>query len=141
MKVTLHRAAGSTMIARGDSNHWIVMDTKQQFGGYEAASQPMELVLMALAGCTAMDVESLLHKMRTPAQEFTIEINASRAEEHPRVFTKIDMILIFKGENLNPQNIGKAVKLSREKYCPIGIMLNKSVEITYTIKINPAIVP
>ncbi len=138
MKVTLHRAAGSTMIARGNSNHWVVLDTKQQFGGHEAASQPMELVLMALGGCTAMDVESLLNKMRTPAQEFTIEINAEQAEEHPRVFKRINMSLIFRGENLNPQNIEKAVSLSRNRYCPVTAMLKKSVEITYTIKINPA---
>jgi len=126
------------MIARGDSNHWVVLDTKQQFGGHEAASQPMEMVLIALGGCTAMDVESLLNKMRTPAQEFTIEIDAERAEEHPRIFKKIILTLIFRGENLNPQNIEKAVSLSREKYCSVGAMLKKSAEITYTIKINPA---
>ncbi len=137
MKVTLHRVAGSTLIARGDSNHWVVLDTKQQFGGHEAASQPMELVLMALGGCTAMDVESLLNKMRTPAQEFTVEIDAERAEEHPRIFRKISMTLIFRGENLNQQNIEKAVSLSRDKYCSVSAMLKKSVEITYTIKINP----
>jgi len=137
MKVTLHRVAGSTLIARGDSNHWVVLDTKQQFGGHEAASQPMELVLMALGGCTAMDVESLLNKMQTPAQEFTVEIDAERAEEHPRIFRKIGMTLIFRGENLNQQNIEKAVSLSRDKYCSVSAMLKKSVEITYTIKINP----
>jgi len=138
MKVTLHRAAGSTMIARGDSNHWVVLDTKQQFGGHEAASQPMELLLMALGGCTAMDVESLLNKMRTPAQEFAIEINAEQVAEHPRVYEKIDMSLTFRGDNLNPQNIEKAVNLSRNRYCPVTAMLKKSVEINYTIKINPA---
>jgi putative redox protein len=140
MKVTLHRAVGSTMIARSDSNHWVVLDTKAQFGGHEAASQPMELVLIALGGCTAMDVESLLNKMRTPAQEFTVEISAERAAEHPRIFEKIDMTLIFKGENLNPRNIEKAVSLSREKYCSVTAMLKKSAVITYTIKLNPATV-
>jgi putative redox protein len=138
MKVTLHRTVGSTMIARGDSNHWVVLDTKQRFGGHEAAPQPMEMVLISLGGCTAMDVESLLNKMRTPAQEFTIEINAERVEEHPRIFKNINMTLIFRGENLNQQNIEKAVSLSRDKYCSVTAMLKKSVKIDYTIKINPA---
>lgn len=138
MKVSLHRASGATFLAKGNSNHWVVLDSKKQIGGSEAASQPMEMMLMALGGCTAMDVESLINKMRTPAEEFQIEIDAERAAEHPRVFTKIHMTFIFKGADLNKQNIEKAVRLSQEKYCSISAMLSRVVDISYDIILNPA---
>jgi len=137
MKVSLHRASGATFLAKGDSNHWVVMDSKKQFGGSEAASQPMEMMLMALGGCTAMDIESLINKMRTPAEEFQIEIDAERSAEHPRVFTKIHMTFIFKGADLNRQNIEKAVRFSQEKYCSVSAMLSRAVDISYDIVFNP----
>ncbi|MDO9548515.1 MAG: OsmC family protein [Candidatus Marinimicrobia bacterium] len=134
MKVSLHRASGATFLAKGDSNHWVVLDSMKQFGGSEAASKPMELVLMALGGCSALDIESLINKMRTPADEFQVEITAERQDEHPKVFTKILLTFIFKGTNLNRANIEKAVKLSQEKYCSVSAMLSKSVDISYEIK-------
>ena len=138
MKVSLHRASGATFLTKGNSNHWVVLDLKKQFGGSEAASQPMEMMLMALGGCTAMDIESLINKMRTPTEEFNIEIEAERSAEHPRVFTKIHMTFIFKGADLNKQNIEKAVRLSQEKYCSISAMLSRAVDISYDIVLNPA---
>ncbi|MBL7067172.1 MAG: OsmC family protein [Candidatus Marinimicrobia bacterium] len=138
MKVSLHRASGITFLAKGDSNHWVVLDSKKQFGGSEAASQPMEMMLMALGGCTAMDIESLINKMRTPAEEFQIEIDAARSAEHPRVFTEIHMTFIFKGADLNKQNIKKAVRLSQEKYCSVSATLSRAIDISYDIVFNPA---
>ncbi|MCD6205143.1 MAG: OsmC family protein [Candidatus Marinimicrobia bacterium] len=134
MQVTLHRAKGSTFIAKGDSNHWVVLDSVEKFGGSDAGSRPMEMVLIALGGCTAMDVESLINKMRTPVDEFHIEISAERQDEHPKVFTKIHLIYIFKGTNLNKTNIEKAIRLSQKKYCPVTAMLIKSVDISYEIQ-------
>ena len=134
MQINLYRAKGSTFIAKGDSNHWVVLDSVKQFGGSEAASKPMEMVLMALGGCTALDIESLINKMRTPTDEFQVEITAERQDEHPKVFTKIHLTFIFKGANLNKANIEKAVKLSQEKYCSVSAMLSKSVDISYDIK-------
>jgi len=98
----------------------------------------MEMMLMALGGCTALDIESLINKMRTPAEEFQIEIDAERSDEHPRVFTKIQMTFIFKGSDLNRQNIEKAVRLSQEKYCSVSAMLSRAVDISYDIVFNPA---
>lgn len=134
MQVNLHRAKGSTFIAKGDSNHWVVLDSVEQFGGSNAASKPMEMVLIALVGCTAMDIESLINKMRTPVDEFHAEATAERQADHPKVFTKIHLIFTFKGANLNRANIEKAVKLSQEKYCSVSAMLSKSVDISYEIK-------
>lgn len=137
MNITVQRLDSNTFIGRSESNHWIVIDTKKEHGGQDAAAQPMEMVLGALGGCTGMDVESILLKMRTPAEKFRIEVSAERCEQHPRVFTKIHLKYIFHGNNLNPENIAKAVNLSQNKYCPISAMLAKSVEISHEILINP----
>lgn len=138
MEVTVNRFQHNTFLAKGESNHWVVMDTKSDFGGSEAGATPMELVLFALGGCTGMDVESLLQKMRTPADDFRILISAQRRKDHPQVYTKIHLTYQFWGENLNSDNIQKAVELSRQKYCSVMAMLAKAVEITYSIELNPA---
>lgn len=134
MQVTVQRAKGATFIAKGDSNHWVVLDSDEKFGGSDAASRPMEMLLIALGSCTAMDVESLINKMRTPASDLRVEIHAERKAEHPKVFTKIHLTFIFSGDNLNKANIAKAVRLSQEKYCSVTIMLSQAVEISYEIK-------
>lgn len=137
MTVTIQRAKGSTFIGKGPSNHWVVLDTNEEFGGTEAGCKPMELILIALGGCTAMDVESLIRKMRTPADDFKIEITSERSPEHPKVYTKIHLRLSFWGEKLNENLIKKAVDLSQKKYCSVTAMLRKTAEITNEILINP----
>jgi putative redox protein len=137
MQATIQRAKNNTFIAKGQTGHWVVLDTRKEVGGNDGASSPMEMVLFALGGCTAMDVESLLHKMRTPAADFRIEISSERAPEHPKIFTKIHLKYIFLGENLNASNIAKAVDLSKNKYCSVSAMLLETVEITHEILINP----
>lgn len=136
MPVTIQRAKGSTFIGKGPSNHWVVLDNIKKFGGTEAGCKPMELLLIALGGCTAMDVESLLHKMHTPADDFKIEITSERSPEHPKVYTKIHMKFLFWGENLKKNLIEKAVNLSQNKYCSVTAMLGKTAEITSEILIN-----
>lgn len=137
MQVTVQRFKNNTFLARGESNHWVVMDTKVEHGGSEGANAPMELVLCALGGCTGMDVESLLKKMRSPVRDFRIDIAAERSQEHPRVFTRIHLEYKFWGENLNLESITKAVELSQKKYCSVSAMLSKVAPLTYSIQINP----
>jgi putative redox protein len=137
MLVSLQRVKGSTFIGKGASNHWVVTDSVKKFGGSEAASRPMELLLISLASCTAMDVESLLNKMRSPVTDFRIEVEGARAEEHPKVFTKIHLKYLFWGDNLNKMILSKAVEMSQEKYCSVTAMLRKSADITHEILINP----
>ena len=139
MNMIVQRIENNTFIARGESNHWVVLDTQKEHGGQSAAASPMEMVLSALGGCTGMDVESLLQKMRTPAETFKIEISAERREEHPRVFTHIHLKYIFSGKDLNPDSIEKAVNLSQNKYCSVSAMLAKIAKIDYEILINPPV--
>ena len=83
---------GVSFIGKANSNHWVMMDGPLVFQGSNAASRPMELVLLGLGGCTASDVASILAKMREPLQRFEIDLKADNAQEHPRVFTQPGMM-------------------------------------------------
>ncbi|MHA1408593.1 MAG: OsmC family protein, partial [Candidatus Heimdallarchaeaceae archaeon] len=96
----------------------------------------VELLLMALGGCTGMDIESLVNKMRTPVDDFRIEIEGERVDEHPKVFTRIEIVYKFWGKNLNEDNIKKAVELSHTRYCTVSAILKKTCDISYRIEIN-----
>lgn len=113
-EVKIQQVSGSTFAARGSSNHWLVMDIPVQRGGSGAASSPMELILFGLGGCTAVDVESILKKMRVAVENIEIDIVAERADSHPKVYTRIDMTYHFYGKDLSPKRLEKAVKLSKE---------------------------
>ena len=124
-QVVIKNADGITFIGHGKSKHWVVMDGSQTFGGSEAATRPMELFLISLGGCTGMDVASMLKKMRVKFAKFEIYIDAERAEEHPKVFTKIDLLYKFWGGNLEADKakIEKAINSSQDKYCSISAMI------------------
>ena len=117
------------------SGHSILMDAKPEVGGEDKGPQPMEVLLLALGGCTGMDVISILNKMRQKVKEFKIKIHFKRAKEHPKVYTEINLLYEFKGENLEYEKVKKAVDLSQNKYCSISAMLRKTAKINYEIKI------
>jgi Predicted redox protein, regulator of disulfide bond formation len=96
----------------------------------------MEILLMALGGCTGMDVVSILRKMHTQFDQFEIEIRGEKTEEHPRIYKKIELVYKFKGEEIKEENVEKAVRLSQEKYCSVSAMLRKSAEVTHRIEIE-----
>ncbi len=137
MKVEVKQVNGLTLVAKGESGHWIVMDGTKKFGGNEAATKPMELFLISLAGCTAMDVISLLKKMRVDFQDLEVRVEAERINEHPRVFTSIKIEYIVYGDDIDEEKLKKAINKSQEKYCPITAMLKKSIPITYTYQVFP----
>ena len=124
------------MAGRAQSNHWVVMDGPVKFQGAEAGTRPMELVLISLAGCTGMDVISLLHKMRVKFTDLKIDVDAMRAEEHPKVYTNIVLHYHFYGRNLPMDKLEKAVSKSQNKYCSVTAMLSKTAEITYDIQVH-----
>lgn len=128
---------GVTFIGKGESNHWVTMDGPEEFGGSNAGSRPKELILLSLAGCTGADVASLINKMRVPVTRFEIDIDADVAEQHPKVFTKIEVVYKFWGENLDTSKIERAIELSVTKYCPVNAMLKNSVMITNRYELNP----
>jgi putative redox protein len=113
----------------------IVMDAMPEHGGTGAGPSPMQTVLMAMAGCTGMDVVSILRKMRAPLDALTISVSAERAAEHPKLFTKIHLRYEFSGQGLLREQVEKAVALSLEKYCSVAAMLGRSATVTHEIAI------
>ncbi len=126
---------GITFAGKTDSNHWVTMDGPENFGGSNAGIRPKELILLSLAGCTGSDVISILSKKRTPLDDFEINIKADVADEHPQVFTKIDLEYVFYGKNLNVKDIERAIELSQTKYCSVTAMLQKAVEMRHSYRI------
>lgn len=135
MKSELVWNEGLRFIGITESGHSVVLDSKKEVGGFESAPTPMELLSISLLGCTAMDVISILKKMRENVQDFRLFFEGKRSEQHPKVLTYIKIIYQFKGKNLNPENLRKAVELSQQKYCSVSNMLKKSTPIEYEIKI------
>ena len=114
-------------------NHVVRMDTTPEMGDDSGAS-PKQMLLAGLAGCTGMDVVSLLNKMRVPFTNFEMDIEADLTEEHPIVFSEIRLIYKFYGTDLDTAKVEKAVKLSQEKYCGVSAMLKKNSPIEYSIE-------
>ncbi len=110
----------------GPSGHVVNMDTAPAVGGEDSAARPIELMLIALGGCTAMDVISILKKMRTPPQSLEISIHATRAEEHPKSVERAH--LAYTAHGVPEDNLRKAVDLSHERYCSVSHSLRTKLE-------------
>jgi putative redox protein len=136
MKAYIKQLKGITLTAKSDSNHWITMDGGEDFGGSRAGSGPMEMVLMALGGCSSMDIIPILKKKRVPITGYEVYLDAERAIDHPKIFTKIKIEFVFYGKGIDPKDIERAIEISTSKYCSLYAMLSKSAEISYTYRIE-----
>jgi len=117
------------------NDHLIILDTDEAAGGENKGPKPKTMLLASLAGCTGMDVISILKKMRIEPEYFNIVVEGELTEEHPKYYKTIHITYEIKGENLEIDKIEKAIQLSQEKYCGVTAMLNKAAEITFEIKI------
>jgi len=135
MKAIVKQIEGCSFIGKSDSNHYVAIDTPKEAFGLDAASHPMELVLLALGSCSGCDVVSILKKKQVSLQGFEIHIEAERSETYPKMFTKIHLEYVFYGQKLDPKHVERAIALSQEKYCPVSAMLKPSVSITTSYKI------
>jgi len=113
----------------------IMMDADPEFGGQRKGPKPKPLLLVALAGCTGMDIVSLLNKMRIEFKKFNIRVDGDTADEHPKKFTRITITYEVTGKNIDREKVEKAVILSQEKYCSVSATLKDSVTIDYLIEI------
>lgn len=127
---------GVTFIGKTDSNHWVVMDGPEQFGGSDAGIRPKELMLIALGGCTGSDVSVILQKKKVKLDGFEMNIKAEVQETHPQVFTKIHLEYIFYGKDIPKEAVERAIELSQKTYCSVTAMLQKAVEITHSYRIE-----
>ena len=135
MKAIIKQIKGCSFIGKADSNHWVAIDTPKESCGSDAASTPMELVLLALGGCSGADVVSILNKKKVSLNSFEINIDAERAESYPKVYTKINLEYVFYGKNIDPKHVERAIALSHEKYCSVSAMLKPTISITSSYKI------
>ena len=116
--------------------HHITLDASPDLGGEDRGPRPKPLLLASLAGCTGIDVVSILNKMKVPLEGFRMTVSASQTEEHPKIYDTINITYFFKGKDLPMNKLEKAVKLSEEKYCGVSAMLKKAGLIEYEIIIE-----
>ena len=135
MNISVNWVDGMLMVGKSDSGHTITMDGPPEIGGDNLGVRPMEMLLLGVAGCTMIDVVTTLKKMRQDLSYFQTEINAERANDHPKVFTDIHIQFVIKGKDLDSKKVEKAITLSAEKYCSASIMLGKTATITHDFEI------
>ena len=128
-------AGRMTFIGKAGTNHLVPMDTTPEFDGDDSATKPLELLLIALGGCTGMDIVPLFRKMRQDVTAVELNITAERSQEHPKVYTRIDLEYVVTGKALEEEKVKRAVELSQEKYCSVSAMLKKACPVNYTVRI------
>ena len=122
-------------VAESGSGHAVVVDGAPEAGGRNVGMRPMELLLSGAAACTAFDVVWILKRARQPVADCVVEAEADRAPVEPKVFTRIHLRYAVAGRGLDPRQVERAVKLSKEKYCSATIMLARSAEITFEFRV------
>ncbi len=125
-------------VAQGDSGHAVVLDADVAGGGHDSGVRPMEMLLMGVMGCTAMDVVSILKKKRQPLRDFKIFATGVRAEEPPKYYTKIHLEYVAYGD-VDPAALERAVQLSEEKYCGAIATVNGKAQVTRSIRVESAV--
>ncbi len=135
-KAIVKQIQGISFIGKTESNNWVPMDGPENFGGSNAAIRPKELLLLSLAGCTGADVSAILQKKRIKLDGFEINISAESTETHPKVYTKIHLEFMFYGPGIKEKDVERAIELSQTVYCGVTAMLEKSIEITHSFKIE-----
>ena len=131
MKATVKWLDNMSFVGESGSGHSVVMDGPPDDGGRNMGVRPMEMVLLGMGGCTAFDVILILQRARQNVSDCHIELEAQRATDVPKVFTKIHLKYFIKGKGLDEKKVNRAVTMTAEKYCSVSIMLSGSVEITH----------
>lgn len=132
MQARVKWVEGLTFLGESASGHQVLMDGNAG----DKAPSPMEMVLMSVGGCSAIDVVSILKKGRNDVHDCEVKLTSERREEVPRVFTHINLHFIVTGKGLTDNIVERAVNLSAEKYCSVSLMLNKAASVTHSFEIR-----
>jgi putative redox protein len=135
MKARIKWVEDRTFIGESGSGHKIVLGTAFGPEGRSPGPSPMELVLIGLGGCSGYDVVHILEKGREAIEDATLELEAERAQQDPKVFTRIHMRFAVKGRRLAPEKVERAIRLSVEKYCSASAMIAKTATITHDFEV------
>jgi putative redox protein len=140
MQVALDWKSGMSFKGTAESGSGRSLDigAEQEIGGADDGLRPMELIALGLAGCTGMDVISILQKKRQDVTAFQVRVQTQRSEEHPKVWTHVMIDYIVTGREIDPAAVERAIQLSSEKYCPAQNMLKLAVKIENRYEIKPA---
>jgi putative redox protein len=135
MKARVKWVEDRTFVGESESGHRLVFGTAHGPDGLKPGPSPMEMVLIGTGGCSAYDVVHILEKGREAIEDCVVELDADRAESDPKVFTRIHMHFVVKGNNLAPAKVQRAIGLSIEKYCSASAMLARTATITHDFEI------
>jgi putative redox protein len=135
MKARIKWVEDRTFIGESGSGHKVVLGTALGPEGSTPGPSPMEMVLIGTGGCSAFDVVHILEKGREAVEDCVVELEAERADEDPKVFTRIHMHFVVKGRRLAPGKVERAIRLSLEKYCSASSMVAKTATITHDFEI------
>ena len=138
MTVQSKLATGMRFEVEAGSGHHVTLDAAEHGGGHNEGFRPMELLLVGRAGCTGMDVISILRKKRQEVTGYEVHVTGVRAEDHPMVFVEITVEHVVTGHHLQPGAVARAIELSEERYCGAGAMLGKVARLTHTYRIVEA---
>jgi putative redox protein len=138
MKARVKWVQDVMFVGESGSGHAVVMDGAPESGGRNLGIRPMEMLLLGLGGCSAFDVVLILKRGREQVTDCVVEMDAERATEDPKVFTRIAMHYIITGTNLDPKKAERAVTLSAEKYCSASAIIGKTATLTHTIELIDA---
>ena len=134
-KASIAWVDGMQFVAESGSGHGVVVDASTEGGGHDSGPRPMELLLMGLLGCTAMDVISILKKKRQPVRDLRITATGEQATENPKYFTKIHLEYVAYGD-VDPQALARAIQLSEERYCSAAATFRGKAEITSNYRVE-----
>lgn len=138
MHVAIDLAGRMHFVAAGEDGIAVDLDTTPEHGGENQGLRPMELLLIGLGGCTAMDVLSILRKKRQDVTGYRVEVSGETRDAYPRIFTQIAIKHIVTGRTISPEAVRRAIELSEGKYCPAYAMLKEAAEISSEFEIRPA---
>lgn len=135
MKARVKWVEDVCFMGESESGHAVILDAAPDIGGRNLGMRPMEMLLISMGACSSIDVVTILKKARQNISNCVAEISAERADEIPKVFTKIHVHFVVTGQDLNVAQVERAVKLSAEKYCSASIMLGKAAQITHGFEV------
>lgn len=135
MKARVRWIENAAFLAETGSGHALVVDGPESIGGRNLGPRPMELMLLSVGSCSAVDIVQILKKARQPVAGCEVTVSGTRAETDPKVFTAIHLHFIVRGTGLSENHVSRAVQLSAEKYCSASIMLSKAARVTHDFEI------
>jgi putative redox protein len=138
LKARIKLSEAMTFVAESGSGHAVVVDASPDVGGRNLGARPMELVLMGLGTCSAIDVMHILRKGRQAVTDCVVDLDGQRAEKDPKVFTRIQLHYVVTGRALDAAQVERAIRLSKDKYCSATAMLAKTAEIAVDFEIREA---